>query len=470
MLSMVAGFIMPLLLVRFMSQNDYGVFSQYFTLYSAIYVIVALGTHTNIFFFCPSATKEESDRYVSNTLILNVLFGVVAGMVMFVPQIQHLLFGESELGKSADFIALSIALAVPMNIISPLNTTRQDKWGALLFPGGVAFARIATVVFAMLVYKDLHELFFWLVIYQLVIFAVVCVYVLADIKFAIDYQLMKKQLAYSIPFGIAVALQLFSNYFDKFVCIRFINPADYAVYSVAFLSIPGITQVYDSLCQVNIVNMANSYKLGLIEEILVQYRTFVVKTLSFSVPIILAVFVFSDEIISFLYTAQYQNASPYFRVYSLTFIISMFGAGTILRSMCNTKLSMIAFGLSCFFGLPTTYFLVKYYGTDGAIVGAVMNIILPRLIQMSMEMRQLNVSLTSFLPWRKLFLIMSIAVLLLTPICIVKLLFSLNIIHCVIISFVYVGFAYSLYICKNLFIINKSELTKVMSNLWKRRK
>lgn len=468
MLSMVAGFIMPLLLVRFMSQNDYGVFSQYFTLYSAIYVIVALGTHTNIFFFCPSATKEESDRYVSNTLILNVLFGVVAGMMMFVPQIQHLLFGESELGKSADFIALSIALAVPMNIISPLNTTRQDKWGALLFPGGVAFARIATVVFAMLVYKDLHELFFWLVIYQFVIFAVVCIYVLTDIKFAIDYQLMKKQLAYSVPFGIAVALQLFSNYYDKIVCIRFINPADYAVYSVAFLSIPGITQVYDSLCQVNIVNMANSYRSEKYEEVPKLYESFVVKTLSFSIPIIFAVALFSDKIIALLYTEKYVGAAPYFCLYSLTFLTSMLGAGTILRAMGKTKLSMIAFTVTCIVGLPLTYFLVKNYGTNGAIVGAMLNIILPRIIQMAMEMYSLHMSLANFLPWGKIVRLIMPALILLSCLAYVRVCWNVNIYVSIVLCMAYIVLLYAYYINQNIFIVEKVVFANLLSGLHKR--
>ena len=70
MFTMVASFIMPLVLVRFMSQSDYGVFSQFYTLYTAIYVILALGLHTNIFYFYPTATKEDADKYISNTTVL----------------------------------------------------------------------------------------------------------------------------------------------------------------------------------------------------------------------------------------------------------------------------------------------------------------------------------------------------------------------------------------------------------------
>ena len=124
MFTMVASFIMPLVLVRFMSQSDYGVFSQFYTLYTAIYVILALGLHTNIFYFYPTATKEDQDKYVSNTTVLLLLFGFIGGTIMYIPPVHSALFGDSELGKPIDFIIAAIMLATRMNIVSPLNTVR----------------------------------------------------------------------------------------------------------------------------------------------------------------------------------------------------------------------------------------------------------------------------------------------------------------------------------------------------------
>ena len=145
-LSMLAGFIMPVVLVRIMPQEDYGLTSQFLTLYTSVYTIAALGIHTNIFYFCSSAGKEKSDKYVANTLYLLIVFGVLCGIILFIPPITNLVFGESELGRHSDLIILSIALATIMNIVSPLSTIRQDKWGALLFPGFIAFGRIGAII------------------------------------------------------------------------------------------------------------------------------------------------------------------------------------------------------------------------------------------------------------------------------------------------------------------------------------
>lgn len=458
MFTMVASFIMPLVLVRFMTPSDYGVFSQFYTLYTAIYVILALGLHTNIFYFYPTATKEDADKYVSNTTVLLLLFGFIGGAIMYIPPVQSALFGDSELGKHIDFIIAAIMLATPMNIVSPLNTVREDKWGAMLIPGFVAAMRILTVVGCTLVDNDLHELFKWLFFYQLFILVVVAIYSLRNVRFRLDWALAKKQMAYSIPFGCAVALQLFSNFFDKFVCIKFVEPAEYAIYSVAFLSIPGVTQVYDSLCQVNIVNMTRSHKTGHAEEIAPQYQNFVVKTLSFSTPLILAVAIYAEEIMSFLYTDQYVTAAPFFRIYSLTFLTSMLGAGTILRSMGKTKSSFLAFVITCLVGLPATYWLVSTYSTSGAIIGAFINMILPRLIQMVMESRLLNMNLATFLPWKQFAIILLPAIILAIILYTIKWEWHFNIWICMAESVIYILCLFIFYLYSNVFIISKDQL------------
>lgn len=461
-LSMLAGFIMPVVLVRVMPQGDYGLTSQFLTLYTSIYTIAAMGIHTNLFFFCSSVDKKNSDKYVSNTLFLLLLFGIITGLLLSVPIFKNLIFGDSELGNHSDLIILSISLATVMNVVSPLNTIRQDKWGALLYPGFVAFGRIGTILFTVLMFSDIHQMFLGLFVFQCIITGTILVYTKMKTHFRLDFSLMKEQLAYSLPFGLAVALQLISNYFDKLVCIHMLTPTEYAIYSIAFLSIPGITQIYDSLCQVNIVNMSNSYKSGRNEEILPQYGNFVIKTLSFSVPLILVVSLYAEEIMGFLYTSSYASAAPYFRLYSLTFLTSMLGAGTILRSMGKTKQSLYAFIISCIIGLPLTYLLVKKYGTGGAICGAMINMILPRLIQMGLEVKAVNCRINDYIPWRTVATICISSLLLLVPLVIIKFYYHMNIVWCIIESSIYLLVAYGYLMKNNIFVISKKMIKQLL--------
>lgn len=82
--SMLATFVMPLVLTRYLAVEDYGVFSQFFTLYTVLYAMFAIGTHTNLFFFYPNASKENQDIYVSNTFSILAFLSVLSGIILTV--------------------------------------------------------------------------------------------------------------------------------------------------------------------------------------------------------------------------------------------------------------------------------------------------------------------------------------------------------------------------------------------------
>lgn len=458
--SMLATFVMPLVLTRYLTVTDYGVFSQFFTLYTVLYAMFAIGTHTNLFFFYPNASKENQDIYVSNTFSILAFLSVLSGIILIVPTIQQALWGDSALSEYKTYVIICIALAVPINIISPLFSVREDKVSAVAFPAFVAISRIMVIVVVAILSQDLHVIMIGMVVYQIVMTFLALWYSLSGNKFKIDWYIMKEQLCYSLPFGIAVTLQLLSNYFDKIVSIKLLTPTDYAIYSVAFLSIPGVNQLYDSLAQVNIINMSKCYQAKETDKIMPLYKAFVQKTLSFSTPIIIAAALYAEEIIGFLFTEEYNNAATYFRIYSLTFLIAMFGAGTILRSTGNTKMSMYAFIVSCMVGLPLTYVLISSYGIDGAILAAVINIVLPRFIQIGFEIHVMHQSLLDYLPWKNILIIMTASLICLVPLWLIKFLCTPPLIVDILLAVVYIIGVYWFFIRKDLFIVSSVLLVK----------
>lgn len=386
------------------------------------------------------------------------------------PPIQDMVFGDSALSKYKYIVIICITLAVPINIVSPIYSVREDRLSAVFFPSFVAVSRILTIVAVAIVCQDINVIMWGMVIYQVVITAIALLYSKHKIRFIIDWDLMRKQLCYSIPFGMAVSLQLLSNYFDKIVSITLLSPSDYAVYSVAFLSIPGVNQLYDSLAQVNIINMSKCYQAKEYEKIVPLYKSFVQKTLSFSTPIIIAAALYAEEIIGFLFTEEYSDAATYFRIYSLTFLIAMFGAGTILRSVGKTNMSMYAFVISCAIGLPLTYYLIKNHGVDGAIFAAVVNIVLPRFIQMWFEVKVMHQPFSAYLPWAKIIAIVGISILYILPLCIIKVVYTQVLIVDIVLSIIYIVSVYATLISKDLFLFKKSIVMQKMDCVFKKNK
>lgn len=451
---MLATFAMPLVLTRYLTMDEYGVFAQFLTLYTALYMVLALGMHTNIFFFYPGAQKREQDAIITNTTLSLIALGLVGGALMAIPGVGDRLFGEGELARYHVYVIACIVLAVPMNMVSPVFSVRADKTSAVVFPAFVAIARIATILVIAITSGKISHIFAGLVVYQVVITLICLIYCGHGTKIRPDARLLKQQLIYAIPFGIAVTLQLLSNYFDKIVSITHLTAAEYAIYSVAFLSIPGINQLYDSLAQMNIINMSKCYQAGAYDQIVPLYRSFIQKTLSFSTPVIFAGALYADEIIGLLFAQEYASAAIYFRIYTLTFLIAMFGAGTILRSVNKTRLSMWAFIISCAIGLPATYFLIQGYGINGAMASAVINIVLPRVIQMGFEIKVTGQRLKDYLPWGTIGRLWVTALMAILPFTAIKATIEMPIYLTVICGISYVGVTYIIYIRKNIFIID----------------
>ena len=464
-LSMLVSFAMPLILTRVLNQSDYGVFSQFFTLYMAFFVIFGLGFHSNLFYYYPTAGENDRDEYVSNTFLLLMSMSVVAVGVLSVPFVRDLLFGKGALREYSMLIVMCIALAIPTNLISPLLTVREDKAGAVFYPPIAAILRVGTVVVAALIKNNLTVVFRALIIYQALILLWILIYTFKNHRVRFSKEKLRPQVLYSIPFGLSVAIQLFTHYFDKIASIRFLDTVEYAIYATAFLSIPGINQIYESLCQVNVVNMSKGYQEGNLHQVRALYRDFVVKTLSFSTPVILAVSLFAEEVISFLYPNEYIEAAYYFRIYSLTFLTAMLGAGTILRAIGKTQYSLVSYAVAALVGIPATFFLVKTYGIHGAIWGAVINMVLPRIIQMFYEARQTESTIMNYLDWKNIGFVLGWGLILLLPLFVIKLMFHPSIWICIILSGIYVIATYLVYLKKDLFLLSRETVYRVLRRL-----
>lgn len=463
--SMLVVFAMPLVLTRFLSKEEYGIFSQFFTLYSALYLIFGFGLSSNLFFYYPTANKKDQEKYVSNTFILMLLMSVFSILILSFPVVQRLLVSDGKLFDYRLFVVFCVALAVPMNIIAPVYTVRKDKLGAMILPPFIAILRVGTIILCAILFSDLLYIFKGLFIYQIIIFLLSFFYSLRLKIYRVDKYKLKQQLRYSIPIGFTVVLLQLSHYLDKIICISYIDPNEYAVYSVAFLSIPFVNQIYDSLCQVNVMNMTMSYQENDLPRVVSLYRDFVTRTLSFSTPIIIVVALYAEEIIGFLYPSSYNSAAPYFRIYTLTFLFAMFGAGTILRATGKTKYSTISFALTFLFSFPTTYFLIKSYGINGAIIGAVINLLLPRFVQLLFEIKVTNSSLIQLIPWKKMTVILIICIGLLIPLVVLKFNFSFPIWFIMGLSGIYVLASYYIMLKHDVFVVNKKSFQALLQKI-----
>ena len=448
-LAMVLNFVTPLFLTRFLTKGDYGIYSQFNTVFLFLGSIFGLGIQSNLYFFYPTVkTEKERSVLITNTFLLLSVTTTIGLLLFFIPAFSNWLLGGKELQQYVGIIVITTWLFVPTKVLDPLFTLRKDGSTSILFPPIEIVGKVVLIISSALIFGTIKGILIAVCIFQGLCYIFVIFYArrsgMSFRQYRFDWSSIKKILAYSIPFGFAVILNTLSSRLDKLICISYLSTEQYAIYSLAFFGIPGVMQVYDALCQVNVMEMSKAYHDNNQKGILSLYRSFVLKTLSFSLPLILVVLVFAKPIVVLLFTDKYLDAVPFFQVYILTFIVAMLGAGTILRAINKTKMSLNAYAISAVFFIPATYILIRQFGMWGAMGGALIGNMLPRFIQIIMEMRQMHCSFKEYFPIKQMISILLIGFGLVVPVYLLNHFFNLHYFICGILGSIYILLAYSL--------------------------
>lgn len=465
--AMAAQFVMPVFLTRYLSKADYGTYAQFYLVQGFVGSVLCFGIQSNPYYFYPNSSSLRQKQIIWNSFIVLLLLGIAGSSLLFVPSINNWLLKNEVLSDNLFIVIGSIIFFMPSNLVDPLSVVRKDKILAMVYhPAGIIL-KIAAVISFALIFKTIQGILGSLLLLNILLFIIVLGYILKSypIKHREDFfsfSLLKEQFQYAFPFGIAVILSTTCNQIDKLICVNYLSIEEYAVYSIAFFGIPGVMQIYDALCQVNIMNMATEYKNGTIEQVKNLYQRFVVQTLSFSLPVIGVVCLFSPQIIHFLFSEKYMDAVPFFRLYVLTFILGMVGSGNILRAVGKTKLSMKAFALSSIICIPMTFVLINRYGIWGAISSAMLNTMLPKLFQIFFECKILNSSLINYFPTKEIFKLLGISAFLLLPLTLINIFHELSLINCIILSIIYLLLVYSWEVYINIFIIDRAKVINLL--------
>ena len=461
-LAMIAGFLMPILLTRFLTQENYGLYSQFNVLLAFMSSIFSFGMQSNLYYFMPGSDNKRQKVLIGNTLFTMMTFAVVAMVLLLIPQTARLFIGEGELNNFTKLVAVGIFFSIPVLLVFPLFVTKGDKTLSVIFPPAEALLRVFIIIGTALLFKTIESILLSMVVYHFLQFVFVTLYSSLPYRKIkekwFDWTLLKAQLSYAAPFGVAVILGTLFRQFDKMLCISFITPEEYAIYSLAFYGIPGINQIYDSVAEVNILNMSAAYKENNIEETISLAQSYVTRLMSFSIPVILAIFIFADVIIEFLFPPAYTAAIPFFRIYVFSFVVGALGAGLVLRATGKTKYTLRAYLMSAAIYLPFAFFSIKYYGTWGAITTAMLGILLPKVFQIAFELKILSVSLWKYMPWQKIGRIVLLSLLLLLPVAALNYFVKLNVFVAGGIAVMYVLLVWYIELQRGLFIMSKETL------------
>lgn len=463
--ALISTLAIPLILTRNISQYDFGLYSQYQTLSLFITSIFSLGIQTNLYYFLPKESQENKRIYVLQTYLLLFAFSLFAIVFLTIPFFSNLLMGKGEINNYKLYLILAIFFIMPPMILETLYVVNKDIKTSLLYPPISSFLKIFFIIIILLtsINNSIENIFIAINISLVIPFLYSIYYLIRNIKGngkLFDLRKLIQQLKYSIPYGSAVILNTIIRRIDKIICITYLSTTEYAIYSLAFIGIPGIQQIYDSISQVIIVKIVEATKRGEKSNVLKLYKELISKSLSYSVPLIFIATIFAKDIIVKLFTSDYIEATPFFQLYLSTFIIGMLGAGIILRATNKTNLTFKAYTISALIILPLSFLLISKFGIWGAMSTAIIGAFIPKIIMIQMELKIIGCTISEYFPWYDMFKIVSISTLSLVPILILIDFIGNSLVYIFMGGSLYLIFVSAIQIKYNVFIVDRYYIAK----------
>lgn len=333
-------FLLPLFLVRKLSQQDFGLYKQVFLIVSTSVTMLPLGFGMSAYYFLPR-DRERQPQIVLNILCFYCAVAAAAAILIFTrPDILEVVFNGSELVGHAGPIAVIILLWVVSSFLdivavahqearlaSLFIVTSQASKAILLLAAGIWFGSVQSLVYAAVIQGALQTVI--LILYLRSRFGA--------FWRSFDLRTLRMQLSYALPLGFAGLL--FSMQMDLhqyFVSNRF-GPSVYAIYAVGCFQLPLIGMLSESVCSVMIPRVSILQKNNQGHEI-ISLTARVMRKLAFVYfPIYAFLIVAGREFIAVLFTSQYLDSWPVFAVNITMIPLGILALDPILRAYAEQR-------------------------------------------------------------------------------------------------------------------------------------
>jgi O-antigen/teichoic acid export membrane protein len=359
-------FLLPVVLVRCLDANAFG---EYRLLWLAVGTATAILTQAvpgSLYFYLPRADAARKRLYIHQTLIFLAAAGALSAWALgpwnpWLPDKLAVLAGH------ALVVPAFVLLWVSASLLDLLPTAEERiAWQARATVGLAALRTLALALAAALT-GELAPVLATLLGF-VACKAALLVWYLARFHGLrgpyLRWRAFAQQLRYVAPFGAASALYGLRLQADQWVAAALFSMASFAAFSIGALLAPLLTLLRRSVSHVFLPGMSRQQAAGDLRGMLELNRRANVIVGALAFPLLAFAFVFAEQVVTLVFTAEYLEAAPVMRVYivglaalvvevaGLTFLLQQgpfvlaVGALALAASVALSTLGAQAFGLA----------------------------------------------------------------------------------------------------------------------------
>ena len=316
-ISFALSFLLPLLTVRYLTQNEYGTYRQIFLVVSNAVSILPLGFSMSAYYYL-SRESEKRASAIFNILLFNFVMGGLACATLFVyPQLMGIIFQNDELTYLAPKFGVVIWLWIISFFLETVTLANQETKLATVF---IIFAQLTKTIFmigALVLFTTVESLIYAAMAQSVVQICVLLVYLnqrFPQFWKRFNFSFFREQISYAIPFGLAGLLFHAQSDIHYFFVGHQYNEAVFAIYSIGCFQLPLIAMLYESFGSVMIPRMSQLQAEGKKREMITTIAAAMQKLAFVYFPVFVFLMIVADVFVTTLFTEKFSASISIFRV------------------------------------------------------------------------------------------------------------------------------------------------------------
>ncbi|MBC7901328.1 MAG: oligosaccharide flippase family protein [Saprospiraceae bacterium] len=392
-------FLLPLLIVRFLSQENVGIYRQAFQVIVNATAVLPLGFSMSAYYFLSRSTGLRRASTVFNILIFNFAVGGIACLTLFLfPQLIGNIFQSEEMTRLAPLIGLVIWLSIFSSFLETIGVANQETLLSTAFIILAQFTKTVFMVSAVMIFATVEAFIYAALIQGALQTLVLIVYLKSRFPAfwrAFDPGFFREHLIYALPLGLAALLwTLQTDIHNYFVGYRF-TPAEYAIYAYGCFQLPLISMISESVTSVLIPRMSQLQARNDKREMLRLTGQSMQKLAFFFFPIYIFLVITAETFVTTLFSKNYAASTPIFLINLTLLPFYVWINDPIVRAF--KELGRFYLFLQMFLVgalIAALYFGIQYFDLRGMITIVVIATLTGKLITTTVIVRKLEVKLS----------------------------------------------------------------------------
>lgn len=398
----------PIVLVRVLSQSEFGVYKEIFLIAATALPVLDLGLPASLYYFIPRTERLGRDFHLQSLIFLTGA-GLIGGGAVVAGGSLLERFVDPSLGPYLDWLALYVVFFVPGSLLGVAPMVDRRSRLAALALSGFEVVKSGLLVFAAYWTGTLEGVMVAACAGVLLKATGAAAYVAwrpaerdRDTSAALWRRLSNIQLSYALPFyGAALVGLIREKLHSYYVAVTF-GSAQFAVYALATINIPILGRFSRTVGEVMVIETSDQMKRGRISEVRRTWWRATRILALVMIPCVANGVVFAPEMFKVVFGQNYVGAAPLFRVFVLVLLLEVIPASSVLRSGAELKMNAVADIGSLVVVVAVLVLLASPLGPMGAVLSLVAGRLTYNLMAIWRISERLGLGLTDFLEWRAL--------------------------------------------------------------------